>query len=146
MIHYTLKCDQDHRFDSWFQSASAYEKLAKAGMVSCTTCGSLKVEKAIMAPSVSLGGSTAPTEEAPAPDLSTPASPAEKALAELRGEIEKNSDYVGSDFAKEARAIHDGSAPERMIHGEARGDEARKLVEDGVPVVPLPFLPTRKTN
>ncbi|MEO1331817.1 MAG: DUF1178 family protein, partial [Pseudomonadota bacterium] len=55
-------------------------------------------------------------------------------------------EYVGTSFATEARAIHDGEAPERAIYGEARADEAAKLVKDGVPVAPLPFIPDRKTN
>ncbi len=42
--------------------------------------------------------------------------------------------------------MHEGTAPERSIYGEARPDEAKKLLEDGIPVAPLPFLPGRKTN
>lgn len=144
MIHYALKCAEDHRFESWFQSASAFDKLAAAGMVTCSVCGSSDVTKAIMAPRVSSGAVKAPPPAKP--DLSQPASDAEKAISELRQHVEKNSSYVGKDFAKEARAMHEGEAPERAIHGEARGDEARKLIEEGIPVVPLPFLPTRKTN
>ncbi|MGA1232388.1 MAG: DUF1178 family protein [Lutimaribacter sp.] len=93
-------------------------------------------------------GLSAPVAEAPvAPGaLTRPASPVEQQLAELRRKIEQNSDYVGMNFAKEARAMHDGTAPERAIYGEARPDEARKLLEDGIPVAPLPFIPGRKTN
>ncbi|HSF62903.1 MAG TPA: DUF1178 family protein, partial [Paracoccaceae bacterium] len=64
----------------------------------------------------------------------------------LRREVEANSEYVGVEFATEARRIHAGTAPERAIYGEARPEEARKLIEDGVPVAPLPFLPARKVN
>jgi hypothetical protein len=67
-------------------------------------------------------------------------------LAALRREIEANSDYVGMNFVTEARRIHSGEAPERAIHGEAKPDEARQLIEDGLPVAPLPFLPARKVN
>lgn len=152
MIQFTLKCDQDHRFDSWFQSASAFDKLQSAGMVACAVCGSTHVEKALMAPSVR--DSRRKAKEAPeakddAPrqrPLSAPASPAEQAMAELKRQIEKNSEYVGVNFAREARQMHEGSAPERSIYGEAKPEEARKLIEDGVPVTPLPFLPNRKSN
>ncbi|MCB1363095.1 MAG: DUF1178 family protein [Rhodobacteraceae bacterium] len=152
MIQYTLKCADGHRFDSWFQSASAFDKLLAGGMVGCAVCGSGQVEKAVMTPRVrpsraasgKHAGNEAPPDR-PGP-LSAPASPAEQALAELRKRVEENSDYVGRAFAAEARAIHDGTAPERPIWGEARADEARALVEDGVPVSPLPFMPTRKTN
>ena len=63
-----------------------------------------------------------------------------------RAEVEANSDYVGKNFVTEARKMHEGTATPRAIHGEARLDEAKKLVEDGVPVMPLPFLPPRKLN
>lgn len=144
MIQFTLKCDQDHRFDSWFQSADAFDKLTSAGMVACSVCGSTEVEKALMAPSVRASRKTAVAPEHP--PLSAPASPAEQALAELKRKIEANSEYVGLNFAREARDIHEGNAPERAIYGEARPEEARKLLEDGVPVAPLPFLPNRKSN
>ncbi len=139
MIRYALKCSDGHAFDSWFQSAAAYEKLAAAGMISCAVCGGADVEKAIMAPRVSAG-------DLPSRPLSRPANTAEAAMIELRRKVEENADYVGLSFAAEARAIHEGSAPERAIYGEARVDEARKLIEDGVKVAPLPFRTRRKTN
>ena len=98
-------------------------------------CGSGKVEKAMMAPQVR-----------PGQPLSAPAGEAEKKLAEMRKHVEENSDYVGGTFAAEARAMHDGDAPERSIWGEAKMDEAKALIEDGIPVAPLPFIPTRKAN
>lgn len=143
MIQYTLKCADGHTFDSWFQSGAAFDKLAAASMVSCAVCGSARVEKSIMAPRVRTARDTA---QPPAPTLSEPAHPAEQALAELRRKVEQNSDYVGMNFAAEARAMHAGDAPERSIYGEARVDEARGLIEDGIPVMPLPFRPGRKNN
>lgn len=83
---------------------------------------------------------------APAGPLSAPASAREAALAELRRRVEANSEYVGLQFATEARKMHAGEAPERPIYGETRIDEARALLEEGVPVAPLPFMPARKTN
>ncbi|MHA6263681.1 DUF1178 family protein [Arenibacterium sp. CAU 1754] len=145
MIQYSLKCAEGHTFDSWFQSADAFDRLAASGMVVCAVCGGDKVEKAIMTPRVRAARDATPSKS-DAGALSAPASPAEQALVEFRRKIEKNADYVGSNFSKEARAMHEGTAPERAIYGEARLDEARKLVEDGVPVAPLPFLPNRKTN
>ncbi len=166
MIKYTLKCPLDHRFESWFKSNIAYGKLQAAGLVGCPVCGAKDVVKALMSPRVS--PRTAATIAGPAgplpdqgpdqgPDqnqdkgaemhaLTTPASPAEAAIAELKSKIQKHSEYVGSDFAAEARAIHDGDAPERSIYGEADAGEAKKLLEDGVPVAPLPFMSSRKTN
>ncbi|WP_028028492.1 DUF1178 family protein [Gemmobacter nectariphilus] len=135
MIRYDLKCDKGHTFDSWFAGAAAYDRLAAAGHVACPDCGSTRVEKALMAPSLTKDKA-----------LSAPRDPREEALADLRRQVEENSDYVGLSFAAEARAMHEGRIPERAIHGEAKLDEARKLIEDGVPVAPLPFMPARKTN
>lgn len=159
MIQYALKCAGGHAFDSWFQSASAYDKLAAAGMVTCAVCGSADVEKAIMTPRVRPGrkavSSVGEPEPAarpaagPAPGaaaLSRPSGEVEKALAELKRKVEENSDYVGQDFVSEARKMHLGDAPERSIHGEARLEEAKALAEEGIPVMPLPFVPNRKTN
>jgi len=152
MIRYTLKCDSDHEFDSWFQSAEASEALLARGKVACVVCGSPKVGKALMAPALSARvrrGKTAPEAEAEAgaeDGLTTPRSALERALAAMRRHIEENSEYVGMNFAAEARAIHAGEAPERSIYGEARGDEARRLIEDGIPVAPLPFMPVRRLN
>jgi hypothetical protein len=149
MIRYSLTCADNHAFESWFQSAQAYDRLHAAGHVVCAVCGSATVSKSLMAPSVRASrGENLPA--APAPDprplSAPPADPAEAALAALRRHVEKNSEYVGMNFAAEARAIHDGSSPERAIYGEARPDTARQLIEDGIPVAPLPFLPTRKAN
>jgi hypothetical protein len=137
MIRYSLRCQNGHDFESWFQNAAAYEALTAARRLSCPDCGSDAVAKAPMAPNVQASKKT---------DLSRPMSKKEAALAALRQHIEDNSDYVGLRFAAEARAMHDGLIPDRPIHGEARPEEARALIEDGVPVAPLPFLPARKVN
>ena len=134
MIRFNLKCEQNHEFESWFQSGDAFEKLASTGMLSCTTCGSTKISKSIMAPAVSTSSAvTAPQ-------------PTEAAIAALRKEVETKSDYVGDAFATQARAMHDGTTPERSIYGQADLQEAKKLIEDGIPVMPLPFIPAKKTN
>jgi hypothetical protein len=151
MIRYTLKCPEGHRFDSWFQNAAGFEKLQAAGQLACAICGASAVDKDMMAPGVHTApaGHASPKAdpaETPAPNLSQPGSDLEKAITAWRKHLTDNSEYVGVQFAAEARRIHEGTAPERMIHGEARPEEARKLIEDGFPVAPLPFVPTRKVN
>jgi hypothetical protein len=146
MIRYTLKCGAGHRFESWFQDADAFTALAGSGALACPVCGTATVDKDLMAPSVRPGRKAGAVEGAARPDLTEPASELEAAIAALRKQIAENSEYVGMNFATEARKIHDGDAPERAIHGEARPEEARKLLEDGLPVAPLPFLPGRKMN
>ena len=143
MIRYNLKCVAGHGFDSWFNGADGYAALQASGQIVCPVCGSAEVGKDLMTPAVR------PARKAEAstrPDLSTPASDLEEKIAALRRQIEENSEYVGMNFAAEARAIHAGDAPERTIHGEAKPDEARAMIEEGLPVAPLPFLPARKVN
>ena len=155
MIQFTLKCAAGHSFDSWFQSADACDRLIAGGMTSCAICGTTQVEKALMAPHVARSSSpgahpSAPDGAAdshPEPTLrDQPGTPAAQALAELRRRIERTSEYVGANFAREARDMHAGLTQDRPIHGEARPEEARKLLEEGVPVIPLPFVPRRKSN
>lgn len=136
MVRYSLSCADGHGFESWFQSASAFDDLASRGLLSCAECGSAKVEKALMAPAVS-------KRDAP---LAKPQSPQEAMLAAMRRHVEENSDYVGQSFATEARKMHLGDAPERAIWGEASPTEAKSLIEDGIPVAPLPFLPKTRAN
>ncbi len=95
MIRYALSCSKDHAFDSWFQSADAFDRLKAAGMVTCAVCGSIEVQKSIMAPRVRTSDAASETP------LSAPASPAEQALRELREKVEANSENVGTNFAKD---------------------------------------------
>ncbi len=141
MIHYDLTCPNGHNFDSWFQSAEAFDALQAAGHLSCAICGATGIEKRIMAPAVR------PARKAgDKPKLKEPASDLEAAMAEMRRQIEANSDYVGLNFAAEARRMHEGEIDERAIYGEAKAEDARALLEDGIPVAPLPFLPKRQAN
>ncbi|MEQ6248597.1 DUF1178 family protein [Sulfitobacter sp. HNIBRBA3233] len=137
MIRYALRCDDGHEFESWFQSAAAFDALAKAGHLSCGVCGSGAVRKALMAPNVV-------EKAAPAkPPRTAEQDPAVR-LAELRREIEAKATYVGGSFAERAREMHEGRSPEKPIYGETTPAEARALLDDGVPVAPLPFKPRQK--
>jgi hypothetical protein len=154
MIRYSLRCEQDHSFESWFQSSSAYDSQVKRKLVSCPVCGSAKVEKAIMAPRI-VGKKgrektpatveTAAPAEAPATESTSLMMAQERELRakikELRDHIVKNADNVGEKFPNEARAMHYGDKEHRPIYGEASPEEARALVDEGVEVSPLPTLP-----
>ncbi|THH37270.1 DUF1178 family protein [Aliishimia ponticola] len=151
MIQYSLKCASGHSFESWFKSSDAYDSLKAAGHVSCAVCGSIEVEKGIMAPHVGTSRTKQPDvpQRAAEPTQSVakvPEAQMRQLLAEMKRQVEANSDYVGKNFVKEARAMHLGDAPERAIYGEAKPAEAKALIDEGVPVMPLPFTPTRKTN
>jgi hypothetical protein len=158
MIRYTLRCERDHNFESWFQDSAAYDSQAKRKLVSCPVCDSVKVEKAIMAPRiVSKKGrdrvepvpapASAPAAEAPAPAPgATPLLMAQERelrakIKELRDHIVKNADNVGEKFPNEARKMHYGEIEHRPIYGEASPEEAKSLIDEGVEVSPLPVLP-----
>ena len=140
MIRYALRCPQGHDFESWFRNSEDFDRLDVAGQVVCAHCGAGGVEKVLMAPAV--------TGERPVPGRlrAGPEDPHAKALARLRAHVEANSDYVGLGFVAEARAMHEGRKPHRSIHGEAKVEEARQLIDEGVPVAPLPFLPKQRAN
>ncbi len=156
MIRYTLRCEHDHSFESWFQSSSAYESQVRRKLVSCPICSSVKIEKAIMAPQIM---SKKGREIVPVPTPAAPAAPADAAatgptallmaqerelrakLKELRDHIVKNADNVGERFPTEARKMHYGDIEHRPIYGEASPDEARALIDEGIEVSPLPVLP-----
>ncbi len=158
MIHYNLRCEKGHAFESWFQSSAAYESQEKRKLVNCPVCGSAKVERAIMAPRIVSKKGRASVEASPAP-TSTPATTTEVAapastplmmaqerelrakLKELREHIVKNADNVGERFPNEARKMHYGDIEHRPIYGEASPEEARALIDEGVEVTPLPVLP-----
>jgi hypothetical protein len=139
MIKYALGCAAGHAFESWFPDSAAYEKQRKRGLVGCPECGSIEVDKAIMAPAV-LGVDRA-VVPAPAETLiDDKRARARQMISKLRQEIEANTDDVGREFPELARAIHDGSEPERAIRGHASLEEAKALVEDGIGVMPMPLL------
>ena len=133
MIRFSLHCDHDHEFEGWFRSNDDFDTQVEKQLVSCPVCGSDKVGKALMAPSVATGRQ----KEKIAIAMSKMASE----LREMAKKVRENSDYVGSDFAEEARKIHFGEAEQRGIYGEATRDEVEALVDDGVDVMPLPVFP-----
>jgi hypothetical protein len=163
MICYSLRCERDHTFESWFQDSGAYDSQIRRKLVSCPVCGSAKIEKAIMAPRIASKKGRERQETvpvpAPAPNAAVPAeashTPAGTStplmmaqehelrvkLKELRDHIIKNADNVGEKFPNEARKMHYGEIEHRPIYGEASPDEARALIEEGVEVSPLPVLP-----
>lgn len=138
MIRYALICNEGHHFESWFKSAAAFDALAAAGHLSCASCGCSDVRKALMAPPVT------PSATATATPPTTDQTAREDAVASVRKHVEENATYVGGDFARQARDMHEGTSPQTSIYGEANASEAKSLIEDGVPVLPLPFKPRQK--
>jgi hypothetical protein len=152
MILYQFNCDRQHSFEAWFKDGATADRQLKRKAVECPACGSVKVAKALMAPRIgkATGKEIAPIETpaapapAPAPEAGKTAMlPAEmrKALLEMRRQVESNCDYVGGKFAEEARKIHEGEAEARGIYGEATDAEHQELIEDGIEVARIPWVP-----
>lgn len=160
MIAYDLVCKPaGHRFEGWFGSSDEYDRQLISQILSCPTCGSGAISKAVMAPNIARKGNQAPSltprsePEHTVAVSNQPEMPAqiEKVIAELgklQSRMLENSDWVGRKFVEEARAIHYGETPERIIHGEASADEAQALFDEGITIapLPLPFVPPEAKN
>jgi len=147
MIHFNLICKNQHQFDSWFASSSAYDDQQKAGLVTCPICDCGEVEKQLMTPAIA-SKSNRKTTTPEQTMLSSAGDPKMRELTEsirkMRQSVAENAEYVGKDFAKEAREIHYEEKPARGIYGQATLEEAKSLLEEGVDVTPLPDLPEDK--
>ena len=158
MIKYALLCESGHAFESWFSDSESFDTQAKRGFVECPVCQSKQVTKALMAPAVSTSRRREAIREsaeaipapAPAPIAAPPAPVAllderqqqmRAMIRELHQKLTENSVDVGDKFPEEARRMHDGETPQRSIRGQATLEEAKALVEDGIPVLPIPTLP-----
>jgi hypothetical protein len=152
MIKYRLVCGSDHEFEGWFGDSGAFDSQAAAGLLICPACGSSRVTKAMMAPAVATRSNRAnpiaPSSsqqnaagESGCPAMTKIPVQAVELVRQLRDEIRKNTEYVGTRFAEEARRIHYKEAPERGIYGEASGRDVAELAEEGVDIFPLPALP-----
>ncbi|RYJ02800.1 MAG: DUF1178 family protein [Acetobacteraceae bacterium] len=158
MIRYDLRCGAGHEFDSWFKDSEAFDKQAKAGFVECPACGNTDVAKQLMAPAIPKKGS-ARAKELPAPEAVPATTPIPEApsqqvaangpvpaqlvalLQRVRAEVEKNCDYVGPNFAEEARKIHRGDSTRSGIYGEASPADAEALRDEGIEVARIPWVP-----
>ena len=138
MIKFGLVCETDHDFDAWFGSSEDFEKQTKRGLVTCPVCNSPKVQKSLMAPSVSTARKK---EKMAVAQVSEVHKAALTEMRKIRDHIVDNSENVGDKFPDEARKIHYGEADERGIYGEASRDEVHSLLEEGIGIAPLPSVP-----
>jgi hypothetical protein len=142
MIRYALTCDLEHAFEGWFGASADFDDQQSRGLLACPVCASKTVRKQIMAPAVAGTKKRGAAEEAPGQTRAMMM----EAMGRIRRHVEETFDDVGDAFASEARAIHEGRSEERGIYGQATSKEVRELVEDGVPVAPLPPEPPKKTE
>ncbi len=143
MIVFDLACSAGHRFEGWFASSADFAGQQSRGLVACPQCGSAQVAKAPMAPAVARKGNQlapAKTDRAVAGGAIPPEATAlfDK-LAQLQSEALKGSRWVGGGFASQSRAMHYGEQDAEVIHGQATLAEAKDLLEEGIPLLPLPF-------
>jgi hypothetical protein len=133
MIVFDLQCgDECGSFEAWFRSSADFETQREAGLVQCPICRSSEITKAPMAPRVPRKGTDSPMAR----------------LAAVQAEMLKDSRWVGDRFAETARAMHSGEVERELVHGNATLEQAKSLVEEGVPVAPLPLpvVPPTQVN
>ena len=132
VIAYSLRCHKGHEFEGWFRDSAAFDEQSASGHLSCPACKSVRIEKAVMAPAVS------GTKKTAAKSKAADERQMRQFATGLRKYVQQNADYVGPNFAEEARKIHYGETPERHIYGEATPRDAQELVDEGIDVAPLP--------
>ena len=137
MISFNLVCDQDHEFEGWFQNSASFDEQRKKKRVECPVCGSRKVQKALSAPNITTSRSKSAANKEKADVV---AAAQKHMMAKMRDHVRENCDYVGTEFAEEARKIHYGETEERGIYGESSPEEASELVEEGISVTPIPWM------
>jgi hypothetical protein len=131
MIRFSLRCASGHEFEAWFRNGEVYDAQQAADEIVCPECGDVHVEKALMAPRIGRSREVSPQI--------TPAQ-MRAALVELRRQVESHCDYVGPQFAEEARRIHYGESDPRGIYGEATKEESRALADEGIKVGQIPWV------
>lgn len=147
MIHYKLRCDGGHDFEGWFKGSVSFEDQARRGLLSCPHCGTVGVERALMAPALRTRPATVPSE--PVAQAGPPAASASRMpipdaaralLQRMRIEVERNCDDVGDRFAEEAIRMHRGEVASRGIYGNASDDDREALADEGVAIASIPWL------
>jgi len=142
MIVLNLSCEQGHHFEGWFPSSEAFENQCQRSLVSCTVCASTEITRLPSSPRISKGATepietkvtTGPTKEAVATVLN--------AIAKIASECEN----VDQDFPDEVRKIHYGETAPRNIRGIATVEETLEMLEEGIPLLPLPVPPKGETH
>ncbi len=138
MIVFDLQCfASGDRFEAWFGSNADFERQLGAGLVQCPFCQSSEVAKAPMAPLVPRLG-----------DGASEGADMLARLASLQADLLRDSKWVGEEFPETARAMHEGDIEPAPVHGQATAEQVQSLVDDGVPIAPLPLpvVPPNQVN
>ena len=137
MIKYRLICkDCETTFDSWFSSSKEYERLKKKYFVNCHICNSLSVEKTLMSPTVFMSKNVSKIDSQIQKYKKT-----KKVILKYQQFIKKNFDYVGENFAYEARSLHyKNKKASKGIYGTATKENLKELKEEGIEAEIIPWI------
>jgi len=137
MIKYRLICkDCETTFDSWFSSSKEYERLKKKKFLNCHICSSLSVEKTLMSPSVLMSKNNSKTI-----NQSKKYKETKEIILRYQEFIKKNFDYVGENFAYEARSVHyKNKKAQKGIYGIATKEDLKELKEEGIEAELIPWI------
>ncbi len=161
MILFDIKCSDGHVFEAWFQNNEAYEKQADNELIECPLCGCTKISKSLMAPNINahnnsdnfsdpsptedqpdhrvmVSAHSKPTNEVSSEDVKRAIEHMHNTMSKFRQQVEKSCEYVGTNFAEEARKIHYGEGEKRGIYGETTVRETEELIEEGIEILPVP--------
>ena len=142
MIKYNLLCKKcELTFDSWFASSKEYDKLKNKKLINCHSCGSVRVEKNLMAPKMIIKDISLKNEKK---DL-IKYQKIKKTINEYQKFIKNNFDYVGQNFAYEARSIHYNNKKKyKGIYGTASKQDLKELKEEGIDAQIVPWFENEK--
>ncbi len=143
MILYQLLCHKGHDFEAWFRDSGTYDQQVMAGDVACPFCGSSVVNKAPLAPHIATGRGRGRTRSGAEDRAQQVAVKILDAVDGISREVEENCEFVGDEFAEEAKRIHYGESEKREIYGEATDEEAEELEDEGVEYFRFPFIRRR---
>ena len=137
MIKYKLNCKNCNiSFDSWFASSKEYEKLKNKKLLICHICNSKKVEKTLMAPKLLSRFDSKINDQ-----QNLKFKKINQKVQEYQKFIKNNFDYVGKNFAYEARSIHyKTKKKDKGIYGTASKNEIRELNEEGIKTELVPWI------
>ncbi|MCU0805271.1 MAG: DUF1178 family protein [Burkholderiales bacterium] len=139
MIVFELICSEHHRFEGWFASGDDFDHQKTHGLLVCPVCGGGSVNKL---PTANVQkGRESPQARALRPPVQKSGTEKRTTLAGFIDHVLLNSEDVGEAFPDEARKIHREEAPQRAIRGTASRSETSALIDEGIPVLPLPIPP-----
>ena len=137
MIKYNLKCENHHEFESWFSDSKEFDKLKNKKLLQCIFCNSKEIAKSIMSPMVSISRNKI-EDEFQMGDKEFQNK--KKKLLKLRNYIEKNFEFVGTDFSKKVREIYYDKNNKKMIYGITSPEEREELKEEGIDLLSIPWV------